>query len=160
MDNIWLLRNMIVHDMSLLPQTLKVLFQYIKDYKKHCNAWDNKQLNESHNWRATPRDRYILLFDIVVRNTGNTTTAICKLDDGSPIFVITKFNQSQNPNSREVTAIYIGITKAKVKQVNKLIIARGSLFVLQAVNNPDKNSDWIIQSLINGIRSKLQYFEN
>lgn len=69
-------------------------------------------MNESHNWKATPRGHYILFFDVAIRNTGSKTAIICRSDDGTPIFVIPKLIDSQNLNRGKATTMYIGRTKA------------------------------------------------
>lgn len=70
MDNIWSLRNKIVHE-AFTPNIDNFVSGTLKIFKEHCDAWDNKQVNESHSWRATPRDHYTLTFDVVVRSSGH-----------------------------------------------------------------------------------------
>lgn len=48
MDSIWMLRNKVVHDQTLISNVDNFVSGTLKIYKEYCNAWDSKKVNESY----------------------------------------------------------------------------------------------------------------
>lgn len=88
-DSIWFLRNKIIHE-ALNPNIENFVNDTLKIYKEHCEAWGNEQINKSHKVNPIPKDHNLLTFNVVVRSSGSTTATICRLEEGTPIFVQTR----------------------------------------------------------------------
>ncbi|XP_042969130.1 uncharacterized protein LOC122301822 [Carya illinoinensis] len=154
MDSIWFLRNKVVHD-AITPDLEMFISQTLKIHKEHCEAWDNVMINNSHNWKAIPKDHHILTFDVAVRENGSTAAAICRKDEGDIDFIQTSFIHSTNPNQGEATALLIGLKAAKEANIQNLIIAGDSLNTIMAANAESHNPDWITQPIMQDIRHML-----
>lgn len=54
----------------------------------------------------------------------------------------------------------IEVMEAKEKHIEKIVIAGDSLTTLQAMNDPEKISNWIVQPIINDIRNSSHTFQS
>ncbi|KAF5467218.1 hypothetical protein F2P56_017067 [Juglans regia] len=97
MDGIWFLRNKIVHE-SINSTVENFVDNALKIFKDYRDAWGSKQMTSLLNWKAIPKDHYLLTFDVAARTRGSTTAAVCKSEGGALVFVFTSFIKSQNSN--------------------------------------------------------------
>lgn len=157
LDDIWFPRNKVLHE--VVKPNLSAFVSSIKRiFKEHCHAWGNIQINFSKSLGPLSMDHRILTFDVVVRQRGSTTVAICRTPAGSILFVITKHFCSTNPNQGEATTMLLGVQEAKESQIEKLVIVGDSLTTLKVVQDSNYVPDWSVQPLIQDIRITLKGF--
>lgn len=65
---------------------------------------------------------YSISFDVAVRQSGSTTTAICRDQNGIIVSIVTEFSSNCNPNHGDSLATLIGVKEAASKDLKKIII--------------------------------------
>ncbi|XP_035542827.1 uncharacterized protein LOC118345276 [Juglans regia] len=151
-------KNQVTHSSSPIHTNLFIT-RALSVYHDHKKAWAIKFFVSNPNWIPPSINQISIAFDVAVRDSGSTATAVFRDHLGNFLGGVTEFSPMCNPNGGEALAAFIGIKVATEKNWPNIIIEGDSQVVISALNNPlQQISDWTIEGRIRDMKVMLSSF--